>query len=314
MAANLNYKQVANVSRRTWDKDAYEQRARSRQEQEEAAAAAEVSHLSHRPQHRRPEDESSSLPAAGGGVKTDASEAAPEFVPADASAAGPEGSDRAYLKARQKAVDLESKVGTSRIVAPTAAASLRPTASSSNSAAGTVTSGLGPVGWHCAVCDCVLKDSHTYLDHINGRKHQRKLGYSMRVERSSKDQVLDKLKQLTRQKEETSATTPFTLLDQDSTQYGDASGKVRSVAASSNDRDGDGDRISHDQQPLDDKEPPTGRPSPEEQQGDQRDRDPVNANEDDDVEDDDDEVAAEVDPALAAMMGFAGFGGGQKNR
>ena len=32
-----------------------------------------------------------------------------------------------------------------------------------------------------------LNLSFSYLDHINGRKHQRKLGYSMRVERSTKD-------------------------------------------------------------------------------------------------------------------------------
>ena len=38
-----------------------------------------------------------------------------------------------------------------------------------------------------------MKDSLTYLDHINGKKHQRNLGMSMRIERSSLDQVSRKL-------------------------------------------------------------------------------------------------------------------------
>lgn len=35
----------------------------------------------------------------------------------------------------------------------------------------------------------MVKDSINFLDHINGKKHQRNLGMSMKVERSSLDQV-----------------------------------------------------------------------------------------------------------------------------
>lgn len=44
-------------------------------------------------------------------------------------------------------------------------------------------------GYYCSVCDCILRDSHSYLDHINGKYHNRALGMSMRVERSTAEQV-----------------------------------------------------------------------------------------------------------------------------
>ena len=44
-------------------------------------------------------------------------------------------------------------------------------------------------GYYCSVCDCILRDSQSYLDHINGKWHNRALGMSMRVERSTADEV-----------------------------------------------------------------------------------------------------------------------------
>jgi U4/U6.U5 tri-snRNP component SNU23 len=37
-------------------------------------------------------------------------------------------------------------------------------------------------GYYCKVCEVHLKDSNSYLDHMNGRKHHQKLGMSMLVE------------------------------------------------------------------------------------------------------------------------------------
>jgi hypothetical protein len=43
---------------------------------------------------------------------------------------------------------------------------------------------------HCRVCDCFLKDSLLYLDHIKEKKHQPYLGYSMRVKKSMMEEVI----------------------------------------------------------------------------------------------------------------------------
>lgn len=48
-------------------------------------------------------------------------------------------------------------------------------------------------GWYCEICDCALKDSSVYLDHINGKKHQRALGMNMKVKRSTLPEVQAKL-------------------------------------------------------------------------------------------------------------------------
>uniref|UniRef100_A0A7S3L3E1 U1-type domain-containing protein n=1 Tax=Amphora coffeiformis TaxID=265554 RepID=A0A7S3L3E1_9STRA len=291
MSTNLNYKQVANVSRRTWDTETYEKRAQARQEA--------LDHGETRTTATGDDDAAAAVAAAADKQ---------EFKPALAGAAGPEGSDRAYLKARSTGVmqDLEAQVGQSTFVDT-------PGGPVSKSDGVTATG----VGWHCKVCDCFLKDSHTYLDHINGRKHQRKLGYSMHVQRSTKDDLKSKLaalKQKKQAKPDDDGEIDFAARVEQKDQAlkerqeerrrrrKERKQKAKEEQQQQGGEDG-GDNVE-EERAAEPNEEDTEAPA-EKEKSDEKKEEVVE-------EEEEEEEEAQVDPALAAMMGFSGFGGAAK--
>jgi hypothetical protein len=114
--------------RRVWDKEYYEAKAQGKiveiNESEEIKGYDKTS--------------------AGGAVRE-------EFIPAAKDSAGPEGSQRAFLKAREGKIDLESKAGKTELYTPNVAEIQR---------------GLSGPGFRCDVCDCVLKVKYLYLRYI----------------------------------------------------------------------------------------------------------------------------------------------------
>jgi U4/U6.U5 tri-snRNP component SNU23 len=143
----------ANVVRRTWDKNKYEQKAKDREEYGDE-------HVD------KPE------------VDEDGVRDLQEFRAADKGAAGPAGSKRAWLQPRPSALGFEKQAGHTQVLMN---AEVQKKAT----------------GWYCDVCECLLRDSASYLDHINGKKHQRKIGYSMRTQRVGVEQVRDRLATVT---------------------------------------------------------------------------------------------------------------------
>ncbi|KAL4584925.1 hypothetical protein LXL04_009536 [Taraxacum kok-saghyz] len=89
---------------------------------------------------------------------------------------------RKPLKHRDYEVDLTTRLGKTQVVTPIAPLNQQ-------------------AGYFCSVCECVVKDSANYLDHINGKKHQRALGMSMRVERASLEQVQQRFENLKKRKD-----------------------------------------------------------------------------------------------------------------
>jgi len=161
-------KQVAgasNFQRRTWDKAEYEKRAAERSEREAPGGSSSG-----------PRGRVDPPPVASSGkltLKDGFGEAAP-YRNAEYGVAGPEGSKRAYLKSREEDLNLEAKVNQRRVI--------------------TDATPLNEVGgYHCELCQCTLTDSSTWLDHINGTKHQRRMGLSMRVEAAGVDKVKARL-------------------------------------------------------------------------------------------------------------------------
>ncbi|KAL7543964.1 hypothetical protein ACHAXR_013376 [Thalassiosira sp. AJA248-18] len=319
MSSSIN--KNVNVERRTWDKETYEARAKSRSAAEAAAETAGGGSAS---------TSSAPIAAVGGGdaaaaIKNEINptEQKEEFLPAQQGREGPMGSQRAFLKSRSRKVDLEGKLGSTEIIDPAAASAtksnlLDDTIPADGAAPLTPSSGVSKctdgVGWHCRVCDCFLKDSLTYLDHINGRKHQRFLGYSMRVEKSTTEEVSGVLKGLADKKREREGGSSGGILGTGAAaavEVVDFEDVVRKKDEEALRRKAERAR-RREERKRKEKEEKNGagqlnvvtENNDEEKQ--------VTTNDSNPAEEDEEEEEGGVDPNLAAMMGFGGFGGSRK--
>merc|ERR1719401_2470974 len=86
-------------------------------------------------------------------------------------------SQRTYLKQRSVELELDKNLGKSQVVTQH---TIKPMQG----------------GFWCSVCECLIKDSSSYLEHVNGRRHNRNLGMNMKVEKIGIDRVKEKLKSM----------------------------------------------------------------------------------------------------------------------
>jgi len=135
-------------------------------------------------------------------------------------------------------------------------------------------------GFYCEVCDCTLKDSLAWLDHLNGVYHNRALGLDVtEVERSTVDQVKKRLERAKKRK--------------------------KGELVASGDADGDAPLLLMDGK--------AGQDDSEDEQDSQESRDDEDSDgeedgEEDEDEEEDDEEEDDEAAAMQKMMGFGSFG------
>ncbi|KAI8048059.1 uncharacterized protein B0P05DRAFT_519544 [Gilbertella persicaria] len=92
-----------------------------------------------------------------------------------------EDTNKDLMKHREENIDLEKNVGKIQVVQ-------------------SLESRKQP-GFYCKACDVTIKDSVTYIDHLNGRKHLDNVGISAKIEKADANSVKERLAMLKRKKE-----------------------------------------------------------------------------------------------------------------
>ncbi|GMF27389.1 unnamed protein product [Phytophthora fragariaefolia] len=210
-----------------------------------------------------------------------------EFQAANEGAAGPAGSARAFLKARMSKMALETSVGTVKVVKSDEAGKSS--------------------GYYCEVCECGLKDSvagvgidRGLLGGVSDAPDLRKLGYSMRVERSTVDQVKNRLQSASKRKWDPLMTKKLDAMEGRSWSCASSCDGSSSFAAEEEQA-----RVKR-QKKEQKKAKKLGKAAPSPPSSEKRDQ----------VAGDHQPQAAEdvpdADAQMMAMMGFGGFGGSKK--
>jgi U4/U6.U5 tri-snRNP component SNU23 len=176
-------KGAANFQRRSWNKEEYEARAKAQQQaiEEAVRSGADEAEATRAVMEAQALVGDQARDAAG--TEDELRERAVTALSAREGAAGPLGSQRAFLKRRHFDVAIDNKVGSRKVVTDSTAMNNRG-------------------GFYVPVTGVTLRDSLGFLDHINGRKYQRALGFSMRVERKGSDDVREKLRAVKRSREQ----------------------------------------------------------------------------------------------------------------
>eukprot|EP01061_Rhynchopus_euleeides_P013999 TRINITY_DN24287_c0_g1_i1.p1 TRINITY_DN24287_c0_g1~~TRINITY_DN24287_c0_g1_i1.p1 ORF type:complete len:189 (+),score=60.58 TRINITY_DN24287_c0_g1_i1:190-756(+) len=117
-------------------------------------------------------------PKAGGGKARKTMD-----YPALREAAAPGLPQRDFLKSRDRDLNLDDRVGSRTFQQ------------------GDSEANADKSGFYCKDCDMNFKDSLSYVSHINGKKHQKMKGVSMRVERVGADAFRNKLRQMKEEKD-----------------------------------------------------------------------------------------------------------------
>ncbi|OMJ23333.1 Zinc finger matrin-type protein 2 [Smittium culicis] len=142
--------------RRTWDKEEYEKRARERSRRLKTGDEDSGSNSDNDPASSN----SKKRRSKGKDDQPDAEKKVKK--------------DLETLKSREERVNLSGMLGKVQVVQSSSIAAKQP-------------------GYYCKTCDVTIKDSISYLDHINGKKHLEKLNMSLKTSRDSISDVRAKL-------------------------------------------------------------------------------------------------------------------------
>lgn len=200
---------------------------------------------------------------------------------------------RQPLKRREWEVDLASHIGNRKVISMNTELSSRG-------------------GFFCKTCECLLKDSQTYLDHINGKKHQKALGMSMKVERATVSDVRKRLQHHKRKLEESKHDEVAERLEdfEERLKLQARRNKKKKRKTDKDSRNGGSEHVDKSTSSSSAKEATVAK---EEEEGAKKEAKDEGAKKEGTKKEEEAPVEEDSEAAMMAAMGFGGFGGSKKN-